>query len=140
MPRDSHQLRLQKANTARRPSLWQRRGTHTWTRRGLPNLSALSRFFLKASSRKLVRVIFRSLYSFMMNSVACPEGSMISGYLGMGRGWADARGARGRDRQSLAGRGEVSQAQMWGPSLQKKPCDPRLGAKILVLRTSCEGQ
>ena len=38
------------------------------------------------------------------------------------------------------GGGEVSQAQMWGPSLQKKPCDPRLGAKILLLRTSCGGQ
>jgi hypothetical protein len=55
--------------------------TQTWTRRGLPNLRALSKFFRKASSKKLVLVIFRSLYSFMMNSVACPEGSMISGYL-----------------------------------------------------------
>lgn len=53
----------------------------TWTRSGLPNLKALSKFFLKASSKKLVRVILRSLYSFMINSVACPEGSMINGYL-----------------------------------------------------------
>lgn len=53
----------------------------TWTRSGLPNLKALSKFFLKASSKKLVRVILRSLYSFMINSVACPEGSMIKGYL-----------------------------------------------------------
>lgn len=30
-----------------------------------------------------MRVILRSLYSFMMNSVAWPEGSMISGYLGV---------------------------------------------------------
>lgn len=44
--------------------------TRTCTNRGLPNLRALSKFFLKASSRKLVRVIFLSLYSFMMNSVA----------------------------------------------------------------------
>lgn len=29
----------------------------------------------------LVFVIFLSLYSFMMNSVACPEGSMTRGYL-----------------------------------------------------------
>lgn len=63
----------------------------TWTSRGLPNLRALSRFFLKASSRKLVRVILRSLYSFMMNSVACPEGSMISGYLRT-RQWRAVRG------------------------------------------------
>ena len=47
----------------------------------MPKRRALSRFFLKASSKKLVRVILRSLYSFMMNSVACPDGSMISGYL-----------------------------------------------------------
>lgn len=59
------------------------RSTPTWTRRGFPNRSALSKFFLKASSRKLVRVILRSLYSFIMNSVACPEGSMIRGYLRM---------------------------------------------------------
>ena len=60
---------------------------------GVANLSALSRFFLKASSRKLVRVIFRSLYSFMMNSVACPEGSMISGYLRMGQGPVRCQGS-----------------------------------------------
>lgn len=44
--------------------------SRTCTNRGLPNLRALSKFFLKASSKKLVRVIFLSLYSFMMNSVA----------------------------------------------------------------------
>lgn len=62
---------------------WRQRvvAVHTWTNSGLPNRKALSRFFLKASSRKLVLVIFRSLYSFMMNSVAWPDGSMISGYL-----------------------------------------------------------
>lgn len=53
----------------------------TWTRSGFPKRKALSRFFLKASSRKLVLVILRSLYSFIMNSVAWPDGSMISGYL-----------------------------------------------------------
>lgn len=57
------------------------RKIHTWTNRGFPKRSALSRFFLKASSRKLVLVILRSLYSFIINSVAWPDGSMISGYL-----------------------------------------------------------
>lgn len=54
---------------------------HTWTSSGFPKRKALSRFFLKASSKKLVLVILRSLYSFIMNSVAWPDGSMISGYL-----------------------------------------------------------
>lgn len=54
----------------------------TWTSRGFPKRNALSKFFLKASSRKLVLVILRSLYSFIMNSVAWPDGSMMSGYLG----------------------------------------------------------
>lgn len=53
----------------------------TWTSSGFPKRRALSKFFLKASSRKLVRVILRSLYSFMMNCVAWPDGSIISGYL-----------------------------------------------------------
>lgn len=57
---------------------------HTWTNSGFPKRKALSRFFLKASSRKLVLVILRSLYSFIMNSVAWPDGSMISGYLEKG--------------------------------------------------------
>jgi hypothetical protein len=46
----------------------------------LPNRRADSRFFLNESSKKLVLVIFLSLNSFMMYSVACPEGSMIRGY------------------------------------------------------------
>lgn len=54
---------------------------NTWTNRGFPKRRALSRFFLKASSRKLVLVILRSLYSFMMNSVAWPDGSIMRGYL-----------------------------------------------------------
>lgn len=53
----------------------------TWTSSGFPKRKALSRFFLKASSRKLVLVILRSLYSFIMNSVAWPDGSIMSGYL-----------------------------------------------------------
>ena len=54
---------------------------NTCTSRGFPNLRALSRFFLNESSKKLVLVIFLSLYSFIINSVACPEGSIINGYL-----------------------------------------------------------
>lgn len=52
----------------------------TCTSRGLPNLSADSKFFLNESSKKLVLVILRSLNSFIINSVACPDGSIISGY------------------------------------------------------------
>ena len=47
----------------------------------MPKRSADSRFLRNESSRKLVLVILRSAYSFRMNSVACPDGSMISGYL-----------------------------------------------------------
>ena len=45
----------------------------------MPNLRADSRFLRKLSSRKEVLVIFLSLYSLRMNSVAWPLGSMMRG-------------------------------------------------------------
>ncbi|KAE9527010.1 hypothetical protein AGLY_013658 [Aphis glycines] len=49
------------------------------SRNGFPKRNADSRFFLKESSKKLVFVILASAYSFRINSVACPEGSIING-------------------------------------------------------------
>lgn len=53
----------------------------SWTKRGHPNLRAVSRFFMKESSAKLVLLIFLSLQKERTYSRACPLGSMIKGYL-----------------------------------------------------------
>ena len=53
----------------------------SWTSRGQPNLKAVSKFFIKASSAKEVLTIFFSWYRERINSRAYPEGSIIKGYL-----------------------------------------------------------
>mmetsp|Transcript_24250 Transcript_24250/g.59858 ORF Transcript_24250/g.59858 Transcript_24250/m.59858 type:complete len:260 (+) Transcript_24250:2700-3479(+) len=52
----------------------------SWTRSGVPNRRALSRFFMKDVSAKDVFISRFSAYSLMMKFVACPDGSMMRGY------------------------------------------------------------